>query len=213
MIVARSRAVGLVLLLALGLAACAGRREPAQAGPGAGPVFGLYRARLEEPGGRSEKFRLLLFAAAPDRIHGEVLSPMGSTALIFDGGGGKVAITLVRDRVAFAGPAGPDVFEKLIGVPVSLEELVESLLTGDGAGEHRVVREPAGSEGLPEFYEISAGGRSLQLQLKRLRSLEGWGGGLGTGEPSGDLELLPLERFQPLREWEREGQAEQGEEP
>lgn len=176
-------------------------------------MFGLYRARLEDAGGRSERFRLLLFAAAPDRIHGEVLSPMGTTALIFDGGGGRIAITLVRDRIAYAGTAGPEVFEKLIGVPVRLEDLVESLLTGGGGGAQRVVREPAEREGLPELYEISAGGRSLELQLKRLRSLDRWSGGLGTGEPPGELEPLPLERFQPLREWDREDEAQQGQDP
>ena len=78
--------MGLVLVLALSLAACAGRRVPVSSVQDAGPAFGLYRARLEEAGGQSERFRLLLFAAAPDRIHGEVLSPMGTTALIFDGG-------------------------------------------------------------------------------------------------------------------------------
>lgn len=182
--------------------------------PGAGPAVGLYKARLEETGGRSEKFRLLLFAAAPDRLHGEVLTPVGGTALVFDAGAGRIAITLVRDRVAFAGVAGPEIFEKLIGVPVRLEQLVESLLSGgSGGGGVTVVREPAGREGLPERFEIAAGGRSLELQLKRVRALDRRDGGLGTGEPPDGLELLPLERFEPLRAWEQESEAPGGPEP
>lgn len=204
-------ATGLILLVALSLA-CAGRGERLPAGPDAGPLVGLYKARLEEDGGRSERFRLLLFAAKPDRIHGEVLSPVGGPVLIFDGGAGKIAVTLVRDRVAFAGPAGPEVLEKLIGVPVRLEELVESLLSGGGHDETRtVLREPAGREGLPERFEIRAGGRSLRLQLKRLRALQRRDGGVGTGDPPAGMELLPLERFEPLREWEREAAAAGGE--
>jgi hypothetical protein len=179
--------------------------------PGAGPVVGLYKARLEEAGGRSEKFRLLLFAAAPDRIHGEVLTPVGGTALVFDAGAGRIAITLVRDRVAFAGPAGPDVFEKLIGVPVRLERLVDSLLTGRSyGGGPTVAREPAGREGLPERFEISAGGRRLELQLKRVRALDRRDGGLGTGDPPAGLELLPLDRFEPIRAWEQESEEPGG---
>lgn len=203
----------LVLALALSLA-CAGRGNRLPAGPGAGPMVGLYKARLEESAGRSERFRLLLFAAPPDRIHGEVLTPVGGTALIFDGGGGRIAVTLVRDRVAFAGPAGPEVIEKLVGVPVGLEELVESLLSGSRpAGASVVLREPGGREGLPERFEISAGERSLQLQLKKMRNLGRPDGGLGTGEPPEGMELLPLDRFEPLREWEAEGEASGGGEP
>jgi len=153
---------------------------------------------------------MLLFAATPDRIHGEVLSPVGGTVLVFDGGAGKIAVTLVRDRVAFAGLAGPEVLEKLIGVPVRLEDLVQSLLHGEaGAGGHEVAREPVGRPGLPERYEISAAGRSLQLQLKRLQRLDRPAAGLGTGEPPPGLELLPLERLEPLRDWDRDQDQDQ----
>ena len=78
----------------------------------AGPV-GLYRARLEHPDGSSDRFKLLLHAALPDRLHGEVLAPVGGTVLIFDGGGGRMAVTFVRDRVSFVGPASPANLEKL----------------------------------------------------------------------------------------------------
>jgi hypothetical protein len=177
-------------------------------------VVGLYRARLAEADGRSEKFRLLLFAAPPDRIHGEVLTPVGGTVLIFDGGGGRIAITLVRDRVAFAGPAGPDVIEKLIGVPVRLEDLVDGLLTGaPPSASFELLREAEVGEALPERFEISSGGRSLELQRRRLRVLDRPEGGLGTGEPPPGLELLPLERFEPLREWEQPSEAAGVEKP
>lgn len=208
------RSVFLVLFLALSLAACAARRDLVPAGAEDGPRVGLYRARLEETGGRSEKFRMLLFAAPPDRIHGEVLSPVGGTVFVFDGGAGRIAITLVRDGVAFVGDAGPEVLEKLIGVPVRLEDLVQSLLFDEGGGgAHAVAREPRGSSGLPERYAISAGGRSLQLQLKRLQVLKRPGAGLGTGEPPPGLELLPLERLEPLREWDQVEAGETGVEP
>jgi hypothetical protein len=175
---------------------------------------GLYKARLDDADGRSERFRLLLFAAEPDRIHGEVLTPVGGTALIFDGGDGRIAITLVRERVAFAGRAEPEAIEKLIGVRVPLGELVHGLLHGLTAHDGpTVVREPAGREGLPELFEISAGERSLRLQLKRLRALDRGHETLGTGQPPAGLELLPLERFEPLRQWEEEAEPREGGEP
>jgi hypothetical protein len=187
-----------LIVLAFGLA-CAVRGDKVVSTPGGGPVVGLYRARLSAGEGRSEKFKMLLFAAPPDRIHGEVLSPVGSTLLVFDGGAGKIAITLVRERVVFAGSAGPEAIEKLIGVPVGLEALVASLLSGAVQDPgHTVVREPEGREGLPERYEIAAGGRALQLQLKRLRGLGGRAASLGTGDPPPGFDLLPLEQFEPL---------------
>lgn len=180
--------------------ACAGRiaapvgipsREPAAAG--------LYKVRLRgAPDERARKFRLLLFAELPDRLHGEVLSPLGRTELIADGGGGRISILFVRDRVAFAGPAGPGVIEDLLGIRLSLEDLVAGLLTGELAGDGvELRRSPAGERGLPERLELVAPPRSVVMQLKRRQELRVDPTGLGTGVPPADAEVRPLEALDP----------------
>jgi hypothetical protein len=166
----------------------------------AGPTVGVYRARLDDGEGRPQKFKLLLFAAPPDRLHGEVLSPTGNTVLIFDGGDGRMAVTFVRDRVAYVGPAGSEALDKLVGVPLTLEELVRGLLEGARGGEPYTLVRLAQEPGLPQSLEIVAEGRSLALQLKRLRPLSAPAEGLGTGRPPDGMEQLPLERLEPIRD-------------
>lgn len=161
--------------------------------------MGLYRARLVDEEGRKRKFRLLLFAALPDRVHGEVISPVGTTVLILDGGGGRVAVTLVRDRVAYVGPAGARAVERIVGVPLDLEQLVGGLLRGEiPDGAHRLVRDPPTGAGLPQALEIEAEGRSLMLQLKTLKPLRAPASELGTGNPPPGMRQLPLDELGPV---------------
>jgi hypothetical protein len=194
--------LALIAITGLSWLGCAARGGRLQDGPETGPTFGLYRARLTDAEGQVEKFRLLLFAASPDRLHGEVLSPTGNTVLIFDGGQGRIAVTFVRDRVAYVGPAGAEALDKLVGVPLTLDEMVRGLLEGARGGEpYSIVREPD-EAGLPQSIEIRAEGRSLGLQLKRLRPLQAPPEGLGTGNPPEGMELLPLDRLEPIRHTE-----------
>jgi len=186
----------LVMLL---VSACAGRREPSARPVGGGASAGLYKVRLAGgPGERARRFRLLLYAELPDRLHGEVVSPLGRTELIADGGGGRIYVQFVRDRVAFAGVADAEVIHDLLGIRLSLEELVRGLLMGELAGaEIELRREPAAGGALPERLEIQAPPRSVVMQLKRRQALAVDPRSLGTGEPPPGIEVRPLERLDP----------------
>ena len=66
------------------LAGCGGGRKSTR-DLAQGPHAAVYRARFEPtPGERARKFRLLVYAAEPDRLHGEILSAVGTTELILD---------------------------------------------------------------------------------------------------------------------------------
>ena len=162
--------------------------------------MGQYKGRIERNGGESRQFRLLLFAALPDRVHGEVLSPLGTMQLILDGGRGRLAITFVSDGVSFVGPARPEALARILGVPLSLEELVRGLLTGEVENEEiTLVRTGDRNAGLPERLEIRTPSSSLELRLKRLRPARALEPELGTGRPPGNTEVRPIEDL------EREG--------
>ena len=195
----RLESIALELALGALLCACAGRDSGVSDVPVTGPVVGHYRARLDNGAGVTERFKLLLYAARPDRLHGEVLSPTGGTVLIFDGGDGRIAVTFVRDRVSYVGSAGRDALEKLVGIPLTLEEMVRGLLSGPTGDEtYSLLREPD-REGLPESLEIRAQGRTLSLQLKRLRALRSAEESLGTGIPPRGMDPRPLDRLEPLQ--------------
>jgi hypothetical protein len=189
----------LVLLLGLLFSACATRDRRVSDLPAGGPVVGHYRARLDDGAGRQERFKLLLYAAHPDRLHGEVLAPTGGTVLIFDGGDGRIAVTFVRDRSSYVGLAGREALDKLVGIPLTLDEMVSGLLSGTrGAESYTLIREPAG-EGLPESLVIRSEGRTLSLQLKRLKRLKAPEESLGTGRPPDGMEPYPLDLLEPLQ--------------
>jgi hypothetical protein len=145
---------------------------------------------------RSRKFRLLLFAEHPDRLHGEVLSAVGTTEMIVDAGGGRMSVAFTRDRLAYVGEADPESMEKIMGIGIPLAAVVQSILTGaPGDGGYEVLRTPATGEGLPRELEIGAAGGRLILKLKRLRPAPSSPGVLGTGTPPEGMTVLPLEEL------------------
>jgi hypothetical protein len=153
----------------------------------------VYKARLEETDGRTRRFRLILFAELPDRLHAEVVSPVGSTLLVIDAGEGRISVARVRDRLAYVGRANPDVIEGLLGVRLSLADFVSTLLTGEPrARQYRVIRSAPAGVVLPDQLEIIAASTSLGLQLKRRRSLDSGTGELGRGRPPDGMELRDL---------------------
>ena len=88
--------------------------------------------------------------------------------------------------------------EKLIGIGVTLDDLVRALLTGEVAsGGVTVEREPE-AEGLPVRLKVLEGGRALRLVLKRFKPLAGPEAALGTGEPPPGVELLPIDLLEPV---------------
>ncbi|NIS29847.1 MAG: hypothetical protein GWN07_06540 [Actinobacteria bacterium] len=164
--------------------------------------MGLYKVRLEESGERTRRFKILLFAESPDRLHGEILSPVGSTVMIFDSGAGRLAVTFVRDREAYVGTADPAAMEAVFGLRMTLGQLVGGLLTGEGGtDELRMVRE-ASVDGLPDRLELSSGPRTLTLDLRRRLALRERPGGVGTGRPPEGMTERPLDelRLHPLPE-------------
>jgi len=162
-------------------------------------MMGVYRARLEDSTGQSRRFRLLLYATLPDRIHGEILSPVGTTEVIVDGGDGRVTVTLPRKRVAYTGAGDAAALEKVLGVRLSLEELVRGLL-GHGVSDsgYDVERKPAGQVGLPAELRIEGSGHRLSLRLKSKQPLRVSTATLGTGEPPPEMELRPLATLEPV---------------
>jgi hypothetical protein len=157
--------------------------------------MGIYRGRVSVADGKSRRFRLLLFADHPDRIHGEVLSAMGSTEMIVDGGGGRLAVTLPREGISYVGQAREEILERILGVRLNLQELVQGLLSGELNHEaYSVVRE-AGEGGLPSGIEFRSAESTLRLELKRLKPLRVDPRGLGKGEPPAGTRVRPLDEL------------------
>ena len=184
------------LPLVLMMTGCAGRgglRGTPRAPDG---DVGVYRVHAEDPAGRQRRFKLILWAAAPDRLHGEIVSPVGTTVLILDGGAGNFVVNVVRERLAFSGPGEAEALGRLFGVRISLGDLVTGLLTGEGsAADHRVVRRPDSVRGLPERLEISDGERSLLLELRQRRRLPATAD-VGHGRPMAGFDVRPLESLE-----------------
>ncbi len=166
-----------------------------------GPLAAVYRARFESaPGERARKFRLLVYAAEPDRLHGEILSAVGTTELILDAGGGLVSVFFVRDRVAFVGPANAEVLDALLGVPVRVEDLVQVLLGNrpeDSQGTSSAWTLIPRGQLYPDTIRLEDAGRSFELRLKRIRPIRVDPATLGTGRPPQGAEQRPLEDLDP----------------
>jgi hypothetical protein len=192
------RAGSLLLVPALSLlsTACTARRAPGS-GTGLEPArWGVYQATYTDPGTAPRHFRLWIYAEAPDRLHAEVLAPVGGPAVIVDAGQGRLAVTVPSERTAWVGEASAESLARIVGFPMGLRDLVGALLGADeppGGGEVRVSRSPARDGGLPRALTLEASGRSLHLDLRRLRKLQGGGAGLGTGSPPGGIAVKPLE--------------------
>jgi hypothetical protein len=194
-----SIAAAFIFLAVCSLLSCAGSAKIPLADLRAGNVIGVYRVVLQDEESESRKFRLLLFAARPDRLHAEALSAIGSTELIVDAGGGRIAISIVRDRTAYVGDADRRSLEKVLGIALTLEELVGMLLTGEtGHGRFEMERVPESGEGLPRRLRISAEGRSVEFNLKRLRPVRGLPELLGSGAAPARMKVLPLDELDAL---------------
>jgi hypothetical protein len=153
---------------------------------GGSRTFGVYKGSLVGREGRGGSFRLLLFAELPDRLHAEVLPPVGGgPRLILDGGQGRLAVALVDERVAYVGDSGADTVGKAIGARISLGALVGFLLTGTESerSDLVMVREPAAREGLPDVLEIRSSERVLRIERRGRAPVAASGSALGSGTP------------------------------
>jgi len=178
---------------ALALAAavsCAGSRAPASMPAGSGPIVGLYRASVVDADGRIHKLKLLLWAQAPDRLHAEILGPVGGVHLTVDTGPGAAAVVDHDAAVAYAGvPTAEDV-SRIVGVPLEVPALVDALLSGAAPDGMRVER--TGERGLPERFAVEGRGGSLRLELVRLTRGTAEETTLGTGVPPPAMTIRPL---------------------
>jgi hypothetical protein len=160
------------------------------------PAVALYRGQVRTTEGRDRSFRILLHAERPDRLHAELLTPIGTTQLIVDGGGGRLSIAWVRRGVAYVGRASPEAVEAILGVALGLDELVGVLLSGAPVpAGHAVERSPDPVGTLPARLVLRAPDTVVTLELKRSQPLAGEAGKLGRGEPPAGMEVRPIEEL------------------
>jgi len=189
--VIRPQACAVALALLAGAPGCATRKPPSPEGDG--PDFGVYRATLARPTDERH-FRLLLFAALPDRLHAEVLPPVGSPSLVLDAGDGKISIVSSRDRVAYVGVSTDDALRKAIGVDTTVEILVRAIVSGDvESGGVAIERDPPQGPGLPKRLALRSEAGALELRLEKIRRSHGGDASLGRGVPPEGVATRPLE--------------------
>lgn len=191
----RSLRLTVLTLLACLLLACAPRRLQTRP-TGDAPQVGVYRGRIAETDGRSRRFRLLLFAAEPDRLHAEVVSPLGATELILDGGDARLAVIVPKERLVFAGAPDRETMHGLVGVRVQVGELVRGLLRGEVAGEGIRWRRRGAVGSLPREFTVEGGGRVLELRLKRRSPLRAAAAELGAAVAPPGFETRPLRELE-----------------
>ncbi len=158
-------------------------------------MVGLYSAEFVEDG-RESRFRTWVWAEAPDRLHIEVLSGIGTTVLILDAGGGRMAIAVPREKRAWAGAASSEALRRFSGFQVELEALVQMVLVGNPVPGVEIKREGSAAGTLPRRLELAAAARVLRLDLRRLRPLGSRAtGSLGTGNAPAGYLAEPIEEF------------------
>jgi hypothetical protein len=194
-----ARAVAAAALAAMVLLApgCHERRSRAVA-RAAPALVGSYKGYVDTGDGKQHRFRLLLWAELPDRLHAEFLPPVGGPAVIVDAGDGRLAVTLARERTAYVGAASEAAIGAVTGVAVPLEEMVRWIVSGavpGSQGDPRVARRPESGPGLPEMLEIRSGGRTLRIERRGIDAQASLAEGTGTGiAPRGVVEK-PIEEL------------------
>ena len=193
----RAAAALIPVLLVAGSGGCGGgtHRPPLDA-LDSGTAVAVYRGTITETGSREHGFRATVFLAEPDRVHVEIAGPVGGPRVIVDGGGGRIALSFVSERIAYVGDDGRDGLRRVLGLDLDLRDLVDAVLDGvPPPSVTRFERVPGGPGGWPRRIEMSATDLELTLDLRRTRGLPaGAGAELGTGTPAPGLDVLPLEQ-------------------
>lgn len=187
------RSLGRVAAVVLALlpAGCAGRRPPSLA-PDAPNAIGIYRGRAFDGDRKGPRFRVLLAAVPPDRLHVEILPPVGGPAWILDGGGGRVCLASVEERRAWSGSGDADTVERLLGLRASLADLVAAIVAGASPGDGWTVKRRPAEGGLPERIEIARAGRGIALERRDVRPAKRE---VGTGAPPSGFRVGPAEEM------------------
>ncbi len=172
-----ARALSLLLLLAAALGCGAGSRTQPTPTPEQ-VVVAAYRGSVASPGGKRVPFRAWVWAERPDRMHVEILPPLGGPEWIVDAGSGRLAVTEVDAGTCFAGEETPGALARWLGVPTDVPGLVASLVDADGA--------------FPEIFELR-GDALGELRMERTGFRLAPRGALGRGEPPPEIRVVPLE--------------------
>jgi len=186
---------GLVGLLGLATVACATVHPGDGVPAGAGPLVGVYRAAIDDGHGAARGAKLSIWAERPDRLHVELIPPVGGVSLSLDAGGGNACIVDTGAAAAYVGKDGPDAIEALVGVRVSVAEAVAALLDGAPPRALTVTRTGGADGALPERIRIVDGARSIELARMRFERGTTDSGSLGTGVPPPQLPVRPIEDF------------------
>ena len=158
-------------------------------------MVGIYKAAIDDGDGAVRGAKISIWAERPDRLHAELIAPIGGVAYVLDAGDGHACVVDVAAATAYVGAAGPGAIEALIGVRSSVADAVVALLTGasqDGLAVSRVGRKDGA---LPESIRIADGSRSISLTRIRLERATHDPRTLGTGVPPERLAVRPIESF------------------
>lgn len=189
------RAVAAAAVLPILIAAGCATGKRGRTGAEAGAIVGVYRGTATSVDGESRKFRMRLYVELPDRIHAELSGPVGGPKLIVDGGGGRIAVSIVPERVAFVGGASRDDLARALGLRIALDDLVPAFLgTAGPPADVEELRRGGGAPGeLPERFLVRAGDGTLELVLKGTRELpSSLPDGFAAGTPAPRMEPRPL---------------------
>ena len=173
--------------------ACTRDRSGSAIPEGSGPLVVLYKA--EQGGARppARGAKLAVWAAEPDRLHAEIVAPVGGVTHTLDAGGGRVCIVDVAQGIAYVGEDGTGALEALVGLSVSIADAVAALLHGVAPSGLTVVRDGREDGALPSVLRISDGERFLLLSRVRVDRARIDADALGTGLPPKHLPVRPLE--------------------
>lgn len=179
-------------LAGLAAVACTHVHRERGAPAGDGPLVVVYKVAFDDGDGVVRRAKLSVWAEEPDRLHAELIVPVGGVTFIVDAGGGRVCVVDVGAATAYAGADGPAAFASLFGVRVAVADAVAAMLRGTDAAGLTVTRSGGEDGRLPDALRIADGARSVSLT--RLRSERGTAdaGTLGTGLPPERLRVLPI---------------------
>lgn len=91
------------------------------------PAFkGMMRIQMEE-GGRVTSGRAAWAAAPPDRLRLEWLSPLGQPLLSFAGDGRMITLYVSAEQKFHRFKQSRNALERMIGMPIGIEDLVDTL--------------------------------------------------------------------------------------
>jgi len=184
---------GLFGLLGLATLACATVHRDDGVPAGAGPLVGVYRAAIDDGNGAVRGAKLSIWAERPDRLHVELISPVGGVTFILDAGGGDACVIDAGAATAYVGKDGPEAIAALVGVRVSVAEAIAALLEGAPPRGLAVTRTGAADGALPEKIPIADGVRSITLARIRYERGTTDTRSLGTGVPPKQLPVRPIE--------------------